>query len=132
MMSSRPSRPTDAELAILNVLWSRGEATVRDVHDALYGPHGGYTTSLKLLQVMHGKGLVNRDEGQRAHVYRAAVSRNETQQNMMADLARRLFGGGTARLAIGALGAAEAPSDAEIAEIRELLDRLEQERHGQR
>lgn len=126
------SRPTEAELAILNVLWARGEATVRDVHEALYGVGGSYTTALKLLQVMHGKGLVVRDERQRAHVYRAAVSRNGTQKRMLSDLALRLFGGRPAQLAISALGGDAPPSDAELREIRMLLDRIEQQRGGGR
>jgi len=125
-----PTRPTEAELAILNVLWNRGEATVRDVHETLYGLDGGYTTALKLLQVMHGKGLVERDEQQRAHVYRAAVTRDSTQHNMLSDLARRLFGGRSAQLAISALGGDEPPSAAELAQIRQLLERLEQDHHG--
>ena len=131
MPSRPPPKPTEAELAILNVLWNRGEATVREVHEALYGVEGGYTTALKLLQVMHGKGLVTRDERARAHVYRAAVSRDSTQHSMLSDLARRLFGGRTAQLAISALGGDEPPSDAELAQIRALLDRLEQQRDGQ-
>ena len=67
--------PTEAELDILNVLWDRGASTVREVHEALYGDHGaGYTTALKLMQIMHAKGIVERDDSQRAHVYQAAIS----------------------------------------------------------
>ena len=94
-MSTSPSvpKPTEAELAILNVLWQRGEATVRDVHEALYGSEGGYTTALKLLQVMHAKGLVDRDSSQRAHVYRSAVSQQSAGRTsnlaILASVSRR-------------------------------------------
>ena len=132
-MAMRPLRPTEAELAILDVLWRRGDATVREVHEAVYGDgEGGYTTALKLLQVMHGKGLVERDTDQRAHVYRAAVSRDSTQNRLLSDLSKRLFGGRAVQLAISALGAGEPPSDDELNQIRDLLDRLERERDGER
>jgi BlaI family transcriptional regulator, penicillinase repressor len=121
-------RPTEAELAILNVLWDRGEATVREVFDTLYRDDGGYTTALKLLQVMHGKGLVERNEGQRAHVYRAVVSRDQTEHRMLTDLTQRLFGGRSAALVLSALGGVEKPSAEELAAIRALLDRLEHDR----
>jgi BlaI family transcriptional regulator, penicillinase repressor len=127
MGSVRLPRPTEAELAILSVLWNHGEATVRDVFDALYRQDGGYTTALKLLQVMHGKGLVERDERQRAHVYRAVVSRDQTEHRMLSDLAQRLFGGRSAALVLSALGGEEKPNPEELAQIRSLLDRLE---HG--
>jgi BlaI family transcriptional regulator, penicillinase repressor len=130
MTSPATPRPTESELAILNVLWARGEATVRDVFDALYRADGGYTTALKLLQVMHAKGLVARDERQRAHVYRATISKDSTQRRMLSDLARRLFGGRSAELVLSALGGEEAPSAEELAQIRSLLDRLEQNGHA--
>lgn len=124
-------RPTEAELAILNVLWSLGEATVRDVFDALYRDDGGYTTALKLLQVMHAKGLVERDERQRAHVYRPAISRDFTQRRMLSDLTRRLFGGRPAALVLSALGNDDdIPSAEELAQIRSLLDEMERGRAG--
>jgi BlaI family transcriptional regulator, penicillinase repressor len=131
MEPSTPPRPTETELAILNVLWARGEATVRDVFDALYRDDGGYTTALKLLQVMHAKGLVERDERQRAHVYRPAISKHSTQRRMLGELARRLFGGSQAELVLSALGGEDAhPSAEELAQIRQLLDRLEREHGG--
>lgn len=124
-------KPTEAELAILNVLWQRGEATVREVHDALYGSDGGYTTALKLLQVMHGKGLVERDSSQRAHVYRSAVTRQSAQRRALRDMMKGLFNGRPAELVLRALGDAEAPSAEELDEIRALIDRIEQEQgHG--
>jgi BlaI family transcriptional regulator, penicillinase repressor len=134
-MRSDPSmpRPTEAELAILNVLWARGEATVREVFDALYREAGGYTSALKLLQVMHAKGLVLRDEHQRAHVYRPAISRDSTQRRMLTDLTRRLFGGRPAALVLSALGSDDGvPSADELAAIRALLDEMERGRHGSR
>jgi BlaI family transcriptional regulator, penicillinase repressor len=128
MAAPTTPRPTEAELAILNVLWARGEATVREVFDVLYRDDGGYTTALKLLQVMHSKGLVVRDEAQRAHVYRPAIARAQTQHRMLSDLAQRLFGGRSAALALSALGSDQKPSAEELAEIRSLLDRLEHDR----
>ena len=119
--------PTDAELEILRVLWARGPSTVRDVHTAL-GPARatGYTGVLKLLQIMLDKGLVNRDESARSHVYRAAVDRDGTEQRLISDFARRAFGGSAAGLALRALSATPA-TPKELKAIREVLHRLEQE-----
>ncbi|HSP13461.1 MAG TPA: BlaI/MecI/CopY family transcriptional regulator [Thermoanaerobaculia bacterium] len=118
-------RPTDAELAILRVLWERGPSTVRDVHDALSGSQAtGYTTVLKLMQIMTDKGLVIRDESQRAHVYQASQTEQKTQRQIVADVVRRAFGGSPAKLVMQALSGRKA-SAAELNEIRELLDRLE-------
>jgi predicted transcriptional regulator len=117
--------PTDAELAILTVLWQRGPSTVRDVHDALSASQGsGYTTVLKLLQIMTEKGLVVRDESQRAHVYAAKLSERRTQRQLLGDLADRAFGGSSARLALRALSERPASSQ-ELRDIRALLDQLE-------
>src|SRR5690349_8005777 len=85
MAEPRPPRPTDAELTILRALWGRGPSTVREVHGAM-GSGAGYTTVLKLLQIMHEKGLVERDESSRSHVYRPARSRDETQRQLVGDL----------------------------------------------
>lgn len=119
--------PTDAELEILRVLWARGPSTVRDVHTAL-GPARatGYTGVLKLLQIMLDKGLVNRDERARSHIYRAAVDRDDTEQRLISDFARRAFGGSAAGLALRALSATPA-TPKELKAIREVLNRLEQE-----
>jgi predicted transcriptional regulator len=118
-------RPTDAELAILSVLWERGPSTVRDVHDALAGKQDtGYTTVLKLMQIMTEKGLVVRDETQRAHVYEARVTAQKTQRQLLADLADRAFGGSPARLVMQALSGRKASAE-ELSEIRGLLDQLE-------
>jgi predicted transcriptional regulator len=113
-------RPTDAELAILRVLWARGPSTVRDVAEAL-GRQGSYTTVLKLLQIMTEKRLVLRDDAARSHVYEAAYSEDQTQQQLVADLLHRAFDGSAAKLVLQALAAGKASPD-EIAEIRKLLD----------
>jgi len=118
-------RPTDAELEILCVLWQRGASTVREVHDALIeNTPMGYTTVLKLMQIMTDKGLVRRDENQRAHVYRARVPQQETQQQMVRDLLRRAFDDSAAQLVMQAL-ASKKTSPQELAEIRQLLDAFE-------
>ena len=130
-MSKKTPRPTEAELAILDVLWSRGQATVREVYEALYEHDGGgYTTALKLLQVMHGKGLVERDDTQRAHVFRAAVSRDTARSRLLGPIVQQLFGGKPMDLVLSVLGTGEAPKPEELAQVRELLDRLERERNG--
>ncbi len=113
-------KPTDAELAILRVLWTRGPSTVREVAEAL-GRQGAYTTVLKLLQIMTDKRLVRRDDAARSHVYEAAYSEDQTQKQLVADLLRRAFDGSAAKLVLQALAAGEASSE-EIAEIRKLLD----------
>lgn len=113
-------KPTDAELAILRVLWTRGPSTVRQVAETL-GRDTGYTTALKLLQIMTDKRLVVRDESTRTHVYRAAFSEDETQQHLVADLVDRAFNGSAARLVLQALAAGKATPD-ELAAIRRMLD----------
>ena len=125
-MTDRPiPRPTDAELSILRVLWERGPSTVREVHDVLSRTQAsGYTTILKLMQIMTEKGLVVRDESERAHVYEARHSEQRTQRQIIADLVERAFGGSSAKLVMQALSGRKA-SAAELSEIRELLDRLE-------
>jgi BlaI family transcriptional regulator, penicillinase repressor len=119
----KPARrkPTDAELGILNVLWSRGPSTVRQVAEPL-GREAGYTTVLKLLQIMTEKQLVVRDETARTHVYRAAFTEDQTQRQLVTDLLDRAFGGSAAKLVLQALAANKA-SPEELAEIRKLLDK---------
>ena len=118
---------TDAELEILNVLWFKGPSTVRDVHDALTQLRTiRYTTTLKTLQVMTGKGLLARDESQKAHVYSAAIDRAETQKDLVGDLVDRAFNGSAVGLMAGALSAKKASAE-ELAEIRKLIDQAEQE-----
>lgn len=116
-------RPTTAELTILRVLWRRGPSTVRDVHAALESGTG-YTTVLKLLQIMTDKGLVQRDEGQRAHVYKAAVAREHTQRQLVGDLLERAFEGSASRFMMQLLNTSRA-SEQEVAELRRLLDAYE-------
>jgi predicted transcriptional regulator len=124
-MAIHPPRPTDAELEILTVLWSRGPATVREVHEVIAGRKPAqYTTVLKTLQIMAEKGLVRRDEKQRAHIYEVAASRESTQRQLAGDLLQRAFSGSAARLLQGALSARKA-SKAELAELRKMLDEHE-------
>src|SRR5215469_10469474 len=105
-MPAEPPRPTDAELEILTVLWSRGPSTVRDIHETIAARKPAqYTTVLKLLQIMADKGLVLRDEKQRAHVYEASRPREWTQQQLAGDLLRRAFNGSARSLMMGALSA---------------------------
>jgi BlaI family penicillinase repressor len=119
------SKPTDAELEILNVLWSRGTATVRDVHEAISARKPTqYTTVLKTLQIMAGKGLVRRNEKQRAHVYEPAKPREWTERQLAGDLLRRAFGGSARNLMMGALSARKASKE-DLAELRRLLDEYE-------
>lgn len=129
-MTEQPStnqKPTQGEFEILNVLWTRGECTVRDVHEVLsVDAHTGYTTTLKLLQVMHAKGLVIRDDSQRAHVYRAAVSKQRTQKKFLGDVIRRVFDGSPSELVLHALGN-HRTSKEELRSIRELLNKLDKE-----
>ena len=118
-------KATDAELEVLNILWHRGPSTVRDVHEAFTALRDiRYTTTLKTLQVMTRKGLVKRDESQRAHVYQAAVDREETQRSLVGDLVDRVFNGSAAGLVAGALSAKNASRE-ELAKIRALLDEAE-------
>ena len=117
-------QPTGAELAILKVLWRRGTATVREVWEETSGDRKtGYTTVLKLLQIMTDKGLVRRDERLRTHVYRPAGSEEQTQRRLVRDLLDRAFEGSAAKLVMQALSAKRATPQ-ELAEIRELLDGL--------
>lgn len=118
-------KPTDAELAILRVLWNRGPSTVREVTDELQDQRGtGYTTALKLLQIMHEKGLVGRDDSQRSHVYRAVAPAEVTQRQLVTDLLERAFGGSAQQLVLQALSSKRA-SRADLAEIRKLIDEME-------
>ena len=115
-------RPTDAELAILRVLWERGPSTVRQVHEVLGRERpAGYTTALKLLQIMAEKGLVTRDERERTHVYHARAGEEQTQRQLVRDLLDRAFGGSSSKLVMQALAARRASAE-ELGEIRRLLD----------
>ena len=131
MSRASPRPPTPAELEILRVLWSRGPSTVREVHEELQRHReSGYTTVLKLLQIMVEKGHVERIEGCRPQVYRARRSRLQTQRQFLRDLSERLFAGSAGQLAMQALSL-EPASPEEIEEIRALLDAME-ERHARK
>ncbi len=120
-------RPTDAELAILRVLWQHGPSTVQQVRDELEKSQPtGYTTALKQLQIMAVKGLVDRDESQRSHVYRARLAETVTQRQLVDDLMERAFGGSAERLVMQALASKRA-TPAELDAIRRLIDELERE-----
>ena len=121
-MANSPPRPTDAELEILTVLWSIGPATVRDVYSVICRRRTAqYSTVLKFMQIMAEKGLVRRDETERAHVYAAARPREWTQQQLAGDLLERAFSGSAKELLIGALSARKTTKK-ELAEMRKLLD----------
>jgi BlaI family transcriptional regulator, penicillinase repressor len=116
-------RPTESELELLRILWEKEPATVREIYEALNLQRpSGYTTVLKMLQIMTAKGLVVRDEANRAHVYRAAISQDETQNEILKDLSVRLFSGSAAQLALHALAMEPASAD-ELEAIRALIDR---------
>lgn len=121
-----PVKPTKAELVILNVLWKNGPSTVRIVHDLMPGNNdSGYTTILKLLQIMHRKGIVVRDDSQRAHVYRPVSSKADVQSQLTSDLIQRVFDGSPSQLIVQALGNTSAASRDDLEKIRTLLNDLE-------
>jgi BlaI family transcriptional regulator, penicillinase repressor len=121
-MAHTSPKPTDAELAILRVLWDCGPSTVRDVLEVLERQRPtGYTTVLKLLQIMTDKGLVRRDTRERTHVYRVRLTEQQTQRQLVGDLLERAFEGSAARLVMQALATSRATPE-ELDEIRRLLD----------
>ncbi|MGH9655558.1 MAG: BlaI/MecI/CopY family transcriptional regulator [Bryobacteraceae bacterium] len=121
-MPSDLPRPTDAELEILTVLWSIGPASVRDVYNVIVRSRPAqYSTLLKFMQIMNEKGLVRRDEAQRAHIYRPAKPREWTRQQLAGDLLNRAFSGSAKELLLGALSARKAGKK-ELSELREVLD----------
>ncbi|HMP94415.1 MAG TPA: BlaI/MecI/CopY family transcriptional regulator [Phnomibacter sp.] len=124
MSKSLHIKPTESELEILQVLWQKGQATVREVHEELSTiKDSGYTTTLKLMQIMHDKGLVKRDDSAKSHVYRANLSKEKTQQHIVGKMMSTLFEGSASQLVMRALGS-QKPSKAEIEEIQKLLDQL--------
>jgi len=125
MREVTPQKPTAAELEILQVLWERGPSTVREVHEALKEEKDlGYTTVLKLMQIMTSKGLVRRNEDQRAHIYEAQQPAEKTKRQLAADVLERVFDGSARELLLHAL-AAQRSSRQEIEELRNLLDEHE-------
>jgi BlaI family penicillinase repressor len=118
-------KPTESELEILNILWSKGSATVREVHDELEKiKEAGYTTTLKLMQIMHDKGLLKRDANMRSHVYTANVSKEQTQGQLVKKLIDSVFGGSAGRLVMQALGNHKT-NKKEIEEIKKYLEDME-------
>ena len=122
MSRATTPRPTDGELAILRILWDRGPSTVRQVHDILaHERQAAYTTALKLLQIMTEKGLVERDERDRTHIYRARLSEETTQRQLVRDLLDRAFGGSSTKLVMQALATKRASAE-ELRDIRKAID----------
>ncbi|MGH8494882.1 MAG: BlaI/MecI/CopY family transcriptional regulator [Gammaproteobacteria bacterium] len=120
-------RPTAAELGILRALWELGPSTVRQVHDHLsHDDNVGYTTVLKFLQIMHRKGLVERDDSERAHVYTPRVSKDETRRQLMSHLIDKAFDGSRSQLVLQALGDSKQTTPEELEQIRSLLARIEE------
>jgi BlaI family penicillinase repressor len=123
-MSTKTIKPTESELEILQVLWEKDKASVREVHeDLLTTKDVGYTTTLKLMQIMHEKGLVKRDDSFKTHIYQASVSKEKTQKHLLGKMINNLFGGSPAELVLQALGNHKA-SPAELEEIQQLLNNL--------
>lgn len=122
MSTTRYIKPTESELEILQVLWKKGLATVREVHEELSAmKDAGYTTTLKLMQIMHEKGLVKRDDSMRTHVYQAAVSKEKTQKHLLGKMIDSLFGGSPTQLVIQALGEHKATPE-ELEKIQQMID----------
>lgn len=127
-MAAKYIKPTESELEILNILWHKTIATVREVHEELARTKDvGYTTTLKLMQIMHEKGLVKRDESMRTHIYQPAVNKEKTQKHLLDKMIDSLFGGSSTQLVLQALGQSEQKvSDEELAQIQTLIDNLKQ------
>ncbi len=126
MKNAGNPKPTAAELTILNVLWTQGPATVREVHNALPDQKTGYTTVLKLLQIMLEKGLVKRDSSSRAHIYDSAFQAEDVQTQLVENLLTDAFQGSAKNLILRALSV-KPSSPEELAEIRKLIDKLDEE-----
>ncbi len=117
-------KPTESELEILQILWERGTATVREVHEELSkNKNSGYTTTLKLMQIMHEKGIVSRDDSSKTHIYQPALSRKKTQKQFLDKMINGLFGGSSTQLVLQALGNQKA-TKSELEEIQKYLDDL--------
>jgi predicted transcriptional regulator len=120
-------KPTESELEILGVLWEKTVASVREVHEELAKTKDvGYTTTLKLMQIMHEKGLVKRDDSIKTHIYQAIVSREKTQKQLLGKMINTLFGGSPTELVMQALGNHKA-SAGELEEIQKLIDNLKKQ-----
>jgi BlaI family transcriptional regulator, penicillinase repressor len=126
-MSTKAIKPTESELEILQVLWEKDKASVREVHEELLKTkEAGYTTTLKLMQIMYEKGLVSRDDTFKTHIYRPSVSKEKTQQHLLGKMINTLFGGSSTELVLQALGNHKA-SAAELEEIQQLLNNLKKQ-----
>lgn len=124
-MSINHIKPTESEMEILRILWEKGPSTVREVHDHLSRTKdSGYTTTLKLMQIMYEKGLVKRDDTNRSHVYEAGISQDKTRKAMLDRLIKTMFQGSSSKLVMQALGHHKATNE-EIASIRKYLDEME-------
>jgi BlaI family transcriptional regulator, penicillinase repressor len=123
-MDATNIKPTEGEMEILQVLWQKGNCTVREVHEALNKKDSGYTTTLKLMQIMHEKGLVDRDTSAKTHIYRPLINKERTQQQLVNKMIDNVFNGSAARLVMQALGNKKASKE-EIDLIKEYLDKLE-------
>jgi len=124
MNNTKQIKPTESELEILQVLWEKGRATVREVHEELsVYKDSGYTTTLKLMQIMFEKGIVKRDDSNKTHIYSPNISKEKTQQQMVGKMVDALFGGSATQLVMRALGSSQ-PSKQELEEIQKLLNDL--------
>ena len=122
-MTNHNIKPTEGEMEILQVLWQKGNATVREVHEALNKKDSGYTTTLKLMQILHEKGMVERDTNQKTHIYKALVSQDKTEKQLVNKMIDNVVNGSAARLVMQALGNHSASAE-EIDEIKKYLDSL--------
>lgn len=127
MATIKTIKPTESELEILQILWKKGNASVREVHEELLEiKEAGYTTTLKLMQIMHEKGLVKRDDSIKTHIYQAAVSKEKTQKHLLNKMIDSLFGGSPSELVMQALGNHKASAE-ELEEIQKMLDNLKKQ-----
>lgn len=127
MSNLKSVKPTESELEILQILWKREQATVREVHEELSQyKESGYTTTLKLMQIMFEKGIVVRDDSAKTHIYRPNISRDNTQKQLLGKMVNSLFGGSTSQLVMQALGSTPPPKE-ELDEIQQLLDNLKKQ-----
>jgi len=127
MATIKTIKPTESELEILQILWKKGNASVREVHEELLvTKEAGYTTTLKLMQIMHEKGLVKRDDSIKTHIYQPAVSKEKTQKHLVNKMIDTLFGGSSGELVMQALGNHKASAE-ELEEIQKMLDNLKKQ-----
>ena len=127
MLNTKNIKPTESELEILQVLWDRSNATVREVHEEMSKvKECGYTTTLKLMKIMFEKGLVKRDDSNKTHIYQPNVSKDKTQKQMVGKMVTSLFGGNASQLVMQALGS-QTTSKEELDEIQKLLDNLKKQ-----